>query len=184
MALLLLRPPPPPRITSARPLGASLGGELSGGSGIASWATDGQRLYYVAAKPHQKAGLFQMSVSGGDSSEIALPFGEAVQIYGYLPRESALLMSGAMAFPSLSDPTFRAEGHPVWVVPVPAGARSGWGSHAFFAAASPDGGRLALTQRRRILIVRRDGNPLRTSRWTLTASMASCGARTIGMSAT
>jgi dipeptidyl aminopeptidase/acylaminoacyl peptidase len=159
---LLGVPPSPPRITNIRPLGANPGLQTSGMGGFVGWATDGQRLYYVATKPNGQQGPFQMSVNGGDSSEIALPFGEAVRIYGYLPRESALLMSGAMAFPSLADPTFRAEGVPVWVVPVPAGAAQRLGIHAFFAAASPDGGRLALTQRRRILITRRDGTPLRT----------------------
>jgi hypothetical protein len=152
-----LRPPPPPRITGSRPLTAGLDAELSVDSGYASWTTDGTRLYYLGAHGAE-ASLFQIPVTGGEAVEIPLPFPRRRDIHGYLPEESALLMTGS----DLSWESESKKGRPLWIVPVPAGAPSRWGSlEAWLAAVSTDGRQVALVRSDTIVLVRRDGSILR-----------------------
>ena len=161
LIVIALRPREAPRVTSARALGIAIGGDIAWYAGGVSWATDGQRLYFVTGKDKDLAGLFQASVNGGESAAIPVPFTHHMQIYGYLPRESALLMGGATAnLPEYDSDGPVGDGPPVWVVPVPAGAARHLGVNAYHSAASPGGDRLALVQRRKILIARLDGTPL------------------------
>ncbi len=163
LVVFVTRLPEAPRVTSARALGIHIGGDLPWYAGVVSWATDGQRLYFVTAKEKDEAGLFQASVNGGESAAILVPFSYHMQIYDYLPLESALLMGGATAHLPEHDPdAATGDGPPVWVVPVPAGAARRLGVNAYYGAASPEGDRLALVQRQKILIARLDGSPLLT----------------------
>ena len=158
-----LRPPDAPRVTSVRALGLHIGDDLPWYAGGVSWATDGQRLYFVTAKEKDQAGLFQASVNGGEAAAIPVPFSYHMWIYGYLPHESALLMGGATAnLPEYDRDLPTGNGPPVWIVPVPAGAARRLGVNAYHGAASPAGDRLALVQRHKILIARVDGSPLLT----------------------
>ncbi|MCG6927856.1 MAG: serine/threonine-protein kinase, partial [Acidobacteria bacterium] len=153
IAVWLAWPTSAPRVTNVRPLSGGLDAEVHANAGIATWATDGLRLYYLAMSD---ATLFQAPVTGGEPTEIPLPFAGRRRIYGYLPEESALLMGGAHSARESS------EGWPLWIVPVPAGAPRRLGDLlALDAAVSADGDRLALVQDgRRILLVGRDGSPI------------------------
>jgi hypothetical protein len=161
-AAFVLREPPPPRITNVRPLGIGIPWHWAAYAGVLSWATDGQRLYYVAPRKDGQGGLFEVSVNGGESAEIPLPFSHRVEIFDFLPRESALLMGGTTELPSLNSGADAGDGAPVWLVPVPAGTPRRLGLDARHAAASPDARRLALVQKDRIVVVGRDGSVLET----------------------
>jgi hypothetical protein len=155
-AAWLLRTPPMPRITNVTPLHLDPG--WLSDSGLAStWATDGVRLYYVKRK-QDEYGLFQVPVAGGEPSEIEIPsrLRRGLEIYGFLPRQSALLC--------LTVPDSSNAGWPVWTVPVPRGAPRRLGDLvANTAAVSPDGERIFLLQSdtRRLLSARPDGSDLR-----------------------
>jgi eukaryotic-like serine/threonine-protein kinase len=154
--LWLLRSPRPPRITNARPLTGGMDGLHTGGG----WATDGTRVYYLVQKA-SKTTVYQVPVTGGEPAPvpIALPVPHNQLICGYLPPESALLMTGS----ELDNPADTQKGVALWTAPVPAGAPSRLGNlEAFLAAPSPDGTMLALSQRSgRLLVVRRDGTVVR-----------------------
>ena len=147
VALWVLQTPPPPRITDIRPLGLDVG-EFYRNPSQPSWTTDGVRLYYVAKKK-DRVGLYQVALHGGEPAEIPTPFeGAWPQIWGYLRRESALLVTTVPE-------------HPIWLVPVPAGTPRRIGKLvANVVAVSPDEERLALTiyegTRSRIVVVRLD----------------------------
>jgi Tol biopolymer transport system component len=165
VALWVLQAPPPPRITDIRPLGLDVG-EFYRNPSQPSWTTDGVRLYYVAKKK-DRLGLYQVSLHGGEPAEIPMPFdnlgprevvgrppvegaieGVWPQIWGYLRRESALLVTTVPE-------------HPIWLVPVPAGTPRRIGKLvANVVAVSPDEERLALTTPEgtgsRIVVVRLD----------------------------
>jgi len=152
-----LWPPPPARILSVKPLTGDLkppgGGDWSG---TLSWATDGQRLYYLAGRGVEMA-LFQVPVSGGEPVEIPLPFPVERRIFGYVPSESALLMRGSQDRVDESDGSVDA-GIPLWLVQVPAGTSRRLGNLvASFADASPDGRSLVLARGFRLLLASIDG---------------------------
>ena len=147
----LLRPVPPPRITNMRPLRLDLAPFSAVGLAY-TWTTDGVRLYYVAHKQGEYR-LFQVAATGGEPSEIEIPapLRRGLEIYGFLPRQSALL---CLALPEPgSDWT-------VWTVPVLQGTPRRLGDlMANTAAASPDGEQIALMQipARRLVLARADG---------------------------
>ena len=144
VALWVLQTPPPPRITEIRPLGLDVG-EFYRDPSQPSWTTDGVRLYYVTKKK-DRLGLYQVPLQGGEPAEIPMPFeGAWPQVWGYLRRESALLVT---KLPGT-----------IWLVPVPAGTPRRIGKLvANVVAVSPDEERLALTiyegTRSRIVVVR------------------------------
>jgi Tol biopolymer transport system component len=148
----ILRPLPSPRVTNLRSIVSGLDFAFDRTAGLPSWATDGQRVYYVAARSG-RVSLSQVPIVGGESVEIPLPFDRGVIVYGFVPTQSALLMAG------------RHEGDldtedrlPVWLVPVPAGAPRRVGDLVgSWAAASPDGTMIAVLQSTRIALVRLDG---------------------------
>nr|MCU0232307.1 protein kinase [Acidobacteriota bacterium] len=152
----LLRPPRPPRITNARPLT----GGMEGLSIDRGWATDGSRLYYLVGGRFDAA-AYQVPATGGEPAP--LPVGPPVpynrRILGYLPGESALLMTGSER-DSIAD---TQKGWALWAVPVSAGAPSRIdGVEAVRGAATPDGTLLALSQRDfRLVLARRDGTVVR-----------------------
>jgi Tol biopolymer transport system component len=154
-AVWLVRPPPPPRVTSTRPLTGGIEGPSFGG-----WATDGARVYYLIG-PYAQTRLYQVPITGGEPSPlpVTLPVPYHQSICGYLPAESALLMTGS----DLEEPADVHKGFPLWLVPVSGGAPRRLGNlEAISAAASPDGETLALTQRdSRLVLARRDGSVIR-----------------------
>ena len=86
--------------------------------GIRSWATDGDRVYYLSLKADSGSmALYSAPAGGGDSAEIPLPFDWERGIIGYLPKESALLMRGSDR--PVNDSI--EGGAPLWIVSVPAG---------------------------------------------------------------
>jgi Tol biopolymer transport system component len=147
VALWPLRTPSPPRITEIRPLGLDVG-EFYSDPTQPSWTTDGVRLYYVVKK-NDRFGLFQVALHGGEPAEIPTPFhNQWPQIWGYLRRESALLVT-------TGPPS------PIWLVPLPSGTPRRIGTLVASAVAvSPDEERLALTiaegTESRIVVVRLD----------------------------
>jgi Tol biopolymer transport system component len=124
------------------------------------WATDGTRVYYLVQKASRTT-VYQVPVTGGEPAPvpIALPVPYNQFICGYLPRESALLMTGS----ETSEESDTQKGWPLWTAPVPAGAPSRLGNlEAYVAAPSPDGAMLALRQRgNRLVVVRGDGTVVR-----------------------
>ena len=150
-AAWLLRPVPPPRITNMRPLRLDLA-PFSAAGLWNTWATDGVRLYYIAHKQGEYR-LFQVAVAGGEPSEIEIPapLRRGLEIYGFLPRQSALLCLALQE---------RGSGQPVWTVPVPQGTPHRLGDLlANAASVSPDGEQIALMQaaERRLVLARADG---------------------------
>ena len=152
VALWVLQSPPPPRITDIRPLGLDVG-EFYRDPVQPSWTTDGVRLYYVVKKK-DRLGLYQVALHGGEPAEIPTPFhNQWPQIWGYLRRESALLV---LTVPPEAEPPY-----PVWLVPLPSGTPRRVGNLvANVVAVSPDEKRLALTTREgtgsRIVVVSLD----------------------------
>jgi len=103
-----------------------------------TWTTDGVRLYYVARKEGRYR-LYHVALDGGEPAEIPTPFDSGIEVYGYLRRDSALVV-----VPPAPDLT--AAPSPVWLVPLPAGTPRRLGSVAAnVVAISPDEKRLALT---------------------------------------
>ena len=154
--LWLLRSSRPPRITNARPLTGGMDGLDTGGG----WATDGTRVYYLVQKASRTT-VYQVPATGGEPAPvpIALPVPYNQFICGYLPRESALLMTGSETV----EHSDTQKGLALWTAPVPAGAPSRLGNlEAWVAAPSPDGAMLALRQRgKRLVVVRGDGTVVR-----------------------
>ena len=154
----LLRPAPPPRIINVRRLRLDLG--FFSDSGLMStWATDGVRLYYVAQKQGGVPRCFQVAATGGEPSEIEIPpaLRRGFEIYGFLPRQSALLclaLTGPAWGRMAGLDRSRAAGH------VPDGWATCWPTAA---GASPDGEQIALVQgaERRLVLARADGSGAR-----------------------
>ena len=150
----LLRPLPPPRITEMKPVTRGLD-PVVGYLGFEFWATDGVRIYYLDGAASGQAVLFQAPIAGGEPAAISLPFGFHRKILAYLPRESALLMSGfETGAPTTADP-------PLWMVSVPSGSATRTPLRAHCAAVSADGQRLAWLEGQRILVGRSDGSEAR-----------------------
>jgi hypothetical protein len=141
----LLRPLPPPRITDARPITRGLDPAVSNLGGPL-WTTDGVRLYYLDGAETGQAELFQAPLAGGEPARIPLPFRFYRRILAYLPRESALLMSGSEVDPPPSGNL------PGWTVSVPSGMAARTPLRAHCAAASADGERLVWIADQRILV--------------------------------
>jgi Tol biopolymer transport system component len=147
----LLMPARAPRITQVRRLMNGLGRPPD-----PVWVTDGVRLYYVGPKAGGAA-LFQIPAGGGEPAEISLPF-PTIGLFAYVEKESALLIGAT----EKSVASQRAEGMPLWLVPVPTGAPRRLGNLVGQSAAfSPDGERLAVSQMGRIVVARRDGSAAR-----------------------
>jgi len=151
----LLRPAPPPRITNVRRLRLDIGWFSDAGI-LSTWATDGVRLYYVAQKQGEYR-LRQVAAAGGEPSEIEIPpeLRRGFEIYGFLPRQSALLC--------LAE-TGRPGGGSAWTVPVPQGTARRLGDLlASWAGASPDGEQIALVQgaEQQLVLARADGSGVR-----------------------
>ena len=100
-------------------------------------------------------------MGGGEPVEIPLPFALERSILGYVPGESALIMTGSneRLLPAARD---EAGGWPLWRVPVPMGTpRQIGGLRAWSADLSPDSRTLALTRGRSICLASSDGSNVR-----------------------
>jgi len=99
---------------------------------LSALATDGQRLYFQALD-RDRIALAQVSVTGGDSALIAMPFDNAF-LGDIAPDGSSLLISSFEG---------TAKDGPVWILPLPAGSPRALGAMTAYSAAwSPDGRRL------------------------------------------
>jgi serine/threonine protein kinase/Tol biopolymer transport system component len=147
----LLRPLPPPRIIETHPITRGLDPTVSNLGGPL-WTTDGVRLYYLDGAETGQAELFQAPLAGGEPATIPLPFRYYRRILAYLPRESALLMSGSEVDPPPSPNV------PGWIVSVPSGTATRTPLRAHCAAISADGERLVWIADQRILVGRPDGS--------------------------
>jgi eukaryotic-like serine/threonine-protein kinase len=123
--------PRSPRITGYRPL---LGGLPRT---PASFATDGQRVYYTSDREGRYE-AWQAPLAGGEPSRLDLPFEQAL-VLDASPRQSAILVAGWDGGLTENE----EKDLPLWIVPVPAGAARNTGLRARAAAWSPDGERLA-----------------------------------------
>jgi hypothetical protein len=154
----LLRPLPPLRITAIRPLTGDLRFPASDLPGMATWASGGQRVYFLSGKGDEMA-LFQVPAGGGEPVEIPLPFPVERGVFSYVPSQSALLMRGARERVGEETDASRDAGPPVWLVEVPAGTPRRLGNlTASFADASPDGRQLVLARGYRLLVAPIDGH--------------------------
>jgi Tol biopolymer transport system component len=123
--------PRPPRIVGYRPL---LGGLPRP---PASFATDGQRVYYTSDREGRYE-AWQASLAGGEPSRLDLPFEQAF-VLDASPRHAAILVAGWDGGLTENE----EKDVPLWIVPVPAGAARNTGLRGRTAAWSPDGERLA-----------------------------------------
>jgi hypothetical protein len=147
-----LLPARTPRITRITRIVGGLGRPPEVG-----WATDGVRVYFVGGRPGTPATLFQVPAIGGEPAEIPLPFRE-VRVFGYVERESALLVAAEEHSERAQD----TQGLPLWLIPVPGGAPRRLGNLVGWSAApSPDGERIAVWQTSQLVIARRDGSEAR-----------------------
>jgi eukaryotic-like serine/threonine-protein kinase len=124
----LLAPPLMPRVVGYRPL---TGGNLGY---IGSFATDGERVYFSTGQ-----GTRQVSLAGGASAPVPVPFRFYGQVVDFSKLRSSLLMIG---WDDAASATSSGRG-PLWSVPVPAGGGRKLGLDANDAAWSPDGLHLA-----------------------------------------
>jgi hypothetical protein len=81
-----------------------------------SLVSDGSRLYYTEAGTY-KMGVFQISVAGGDASEIPFPF-PVVRVHAISPDHANLLATGF---------TNKSMEITLWSLPLPAGSPRGLG---------------------------------------------------------
>jgi dipeptidyl aminopeptidase/acylaminoacyl peptidase len=159
LTLWHLRPARAARVTQVRRITGGLGRE-------SRWATDGVRLYYVGTKAG-RAALYQVPADGGEPAEIPLSF-PVVDLLAYVEKEAALLIGATEARVADNE----AKGLPLWLVPVPTGAPRRIGNLVGLSAAlAPDGERIAVDQRSRLVVARRDGSEAREI--PLPASLAS-----------
>jgi Tol biopolymer transport system component len=99
----------------------------------AALATDGSRIYFTEGSS-QTSALVQVSVAGGETAGIPVPFGRP-QLLDFSPARSELL---AASFEDPASPT------PLWAIPVPAGVPHRLGNLvARDASWSPDGREIA-----------------------------------------
>jgi hypothetical protein len=159
-AAWLVRQSAPPRLLEIRPVTSGLDASTMNLTlGSRSWATDGNRLFFVGMKDGRSA-LLQVPVTGGEPVEIPLPFGSYKVVFGYATRQSAIFMGGSETegTTSVSSP----DGFPLWMIPVTSGAPRRVGNlRAFDAALSRDGEWIALRQPSRVLLARPDGTIVR-----------------------
>jgi len=109
--------------------------------------SDGQRLYFTELLG-EHFGLSQVSVAGGETSELPTPF-RNVGMYDVAPNGSALLIG-----------VFRGtdKGAELWSLPLPSGAPRRLGDYIVDCAAwSPDGGQLFFAMGRDIYVAKSDG---------------------------
>jgi hypothetical protein len=120
-----------------------------------SYATDGERLFYVIAKKGRSV-LREVPLAGGDAVEAPLPFTGGVRLFGPIPGASALLVAASRDEPASGLDL------PLWRVPLPAGAPQRIGDlRALSADVSPDGRLLALTQGASLVVAAIDGSGAR-----------------------
>jgi Tol biopolymer transport system component/DNA-binding winged helix-turn-helix (wHTH) protein len=118
---------------------------------LGALATDGQRLYFNAADKDRIA-LAEVSVSGGDSTLIAMPFQNTL-LDDIAPDGSSLLISG-----------FEGTGveSPMWLLPLPAGSPRPLGMKAGHSATwLPDGRRLLYADAADVYEANPDGSDAR-----------------------
>jgi hypothetical protein len=159
-AAWLVRQSAPPRLLEIRPVTSGLDAStMTLTLGSRSWATDGNRLFFVGMKSGRSA-LMQVPVTGGEPVEIPLPFESFKVVFGYATRQSAILMGGSET--EVTTPVSPPDGFPLWMIPVTSGAPRRVGNlRAFDAALSRDGEWIALRQPNRVLLARPDGTIVR-----------------------
>jgi serine/threonine protein kinase len=155
----MARPLPAPRVLEVRPVTRGLGAALPEALGSPSWATDGERLYYLSTRDG-RAHLTQTPVTGGEPREIQVGPHLWMAIEGYFRSQGSLLAIGTEHPESLDA---EDAGMPVWLIPAPGGAGKRIGTLlAWSAAAAPDEQRIAIIQGgyndRRLGIANLDGS--------------------------
>ena len=125
--------PAAPRVTGYR----SLVGGLP--RPAASWATDGERVYYSIDREGRRQ-IDQVPIVGGEPARVETPFQQAM-VLDAAARRSAILALGWDG--GLTD--WESRDQTLWILPVPAGAARNTGLEAHAAAWSPDGERLAFS---------------------------------------
>ena len=151
-AYLLLRPLPPPSVSGYVQLTDDGRGK---GPSEGALVTDGARLYFGEGSG-MSATIAQVSISGGETSEMpGAPIGDP-EIQDISPSHSELLASSYMGFS-------QEFGWPLWVMPLPAGAPHRLGNISMSCAAwSPDGREIAYVTGHDLYRAQRDGtNPIK-----------------------
>jgi len=116
-----------------------------------SLVSDGSRLYFTEAGNY-KMGIFQISVAGGDASEIPFPF-PVVRVHAISPDRTNLLATGF---------TEKSMELKLWSLPLPAGSPQGLGDLvAREGDWSQDGSKLVFVNGKDIFLANADGSGAR-----------------------
>jgi len=116
-----------------------------------SLVSDGSRLYFTEAG-NSKLGIFQISVAGGDVSEIPFPF-PVVRVHAISPDRTSLLATGF---------TEKSMELKLWSLPLPAGSPRGLGdTGAREGDWSQDGSKLVYVNGKDIFLANADGSGAR-----------------------
>ena len=141
--LLWLRTPlPPPRLAGAKQI-------TSDGLPKLSLATDGSRLYFTENPPTRLA-IAQVSVGGGETAPVDVPFENPIVVDASAER-AELLLGQSLGF---------TQDGPLWSMPVPAGSPRRLGNVSARAAVWAPNGKLVFSRGNDLYIAEHDGaNP-------------------------
>ena len=133
---------PPPRVVGSVPITNDLFPKQN-------FVTDGVRLYLGEAVAGHGA-LGQVSVEGGETSQIATPFPN-IQVFDIAPNHSTILTGSFVT----GGETELA----VWLLPIPSGPPRRLGDvHAHSAGWSPDGQQIVYATGSSLYLVKNDGS--------------------------
>lgn len=124
------------------------------------FVTDGVHLYFMEGTPWAGGSrIAQVSVAGGETTQVVTPLKEMVAIYGIAPDFSELLVANGVAVQA--DPeTGRSDGAAeVWAQPLPAGTPHRVGKiYATSACYTPDGKDILYADGQSLIMIDPDGS--------------------------
>jgi Tol biopolymer transport system component/DNA-binding winged helix-turn-helix (wHTH) protein len=158
VAYWLSRPLPPPKVLRYTQITHDGRAKSFRIDALPVVVTDGSRLYFTeAGTTGARSALHQVSASGGETSPMATPFAENIELADISPNRSSLLVHTFFAGESEM---------PLWIVPVLGGAPRRLGDVVGRDATwSPDGRSIAYAKGNKLYVCKDDGS----ENWRLAA---------------